>query len=65
VQSTLQSASSAATQSGENLTTENTNLTSANMADTLTQLDQVQTSYQAAMQSGVMIMNLSILNFIQ
>jgi hypothetical protein len=35
------------------------------MATALTQLDQVQTSYQAAMQSGVMILNLSILSYIQ
>jgi flagellar hook-associated protein 3 FlgL len=64
-QSTLQSAATAATQRGENLTTQTSNLTSSNMATALTQLDQVQTSYQAAMQSGVMILNLSILSYIQ
>jgi flagellar hook-associated protein 3 FlgL len=65
VQSTLQNASTAAAQLGNSLTTQTSNLTSADMATTLTNLDQVQTSLQAAMQSGVMIMNLSILDFLQ
>ena len=64
-QATLQSASTAATQLGTDLTTQSSSLTGANLATTLTQLDQVENSLQAAMQSGVMIMNLSILDFIQ
>ena len=65
LQSTLESAGTAATQLGANLTAQTSNLTSADLATTLTKLDQTQTAYQAAMQSGVMIMNLSILDFIQ
>jgi flagellar hook-associated protein 3 FlgL len=65
LQSTLESAGTAATQLGNSLATQTSNLTSADLATTLTKLDQTQTAYQAAMQSGVMIMNLSILDFIQ
>jgi len=65
LQSTLESAGTAATQLGTSITTQTSNLTSADLATTLTQLDQTQTALQAAMQSGVMIMNLSILDFIQ
>jgi flagellar hook-associated protein 3 FlgL len=65
LQSTLDSASDAATQLGTNITTQTSNLTSADLATTLTKLDQTQTAYQAAMESGMMLMNLSILDFIQ
>jgi flagellar hook-associated protein 3 FlgL len=65
LQSTLETASSAATQLNTSIATQTSNLTSADLATTLTKLDQTQTAYQAAMQSGVMIMNLSILDFIQ
>ncbi len=65
LQSTLQAASTAATQMGTTLTTQTSNLTGADLATTLTQLDQTETALQAAMQSGVMIMNLSILNYLQ
>jgi flagellar hook-associated protein 3 FlgL len=64
LQSTLESAGAAATQLGTSITTQTSNLTSADLATTLTQLNQTQTALQAAMQSGVMIMNLSILDFI-
>ena len=65
LQSTLESAGAAATQLANNLTTQTSNLTSADLATTLTELDQTQTAYQAAMQTGVMIMNLSILDYIR
>jgi flagellar hook-associated protein 3 FlgL len=65
VQATLQSAATAASQLGNSLTSQTSNLTGADMATTLTNLDQVETSLQAAMQSGVMIMNLSIMDFLQ
>jgi flagellar hook-associated protein 3 FlgL len=65
LQSALESASTNSTNLGTNLTTQTSNLTSANLATTLTKLSQTQTAYQAAMQSGVLIMNLSILDFIQ
>jgi flagellar hook-associated protein 3 FlgL len=63
-QASLETASTASSQLGEALTTQSSNLTSADMATTLTNLDQVQSSLQAAMQSGVMIMNLSILSYL-
>jgi len=65
LQSTLESASATATQLDTSITTQTSNLTSADLATTLTKLDQTQTAYQAALQSGMMLMNLSILNFIQ
>jgi flagellar hook-associated protein 3 FlgL len=64
LQSTLQTAGNSATQQSTNLSTQISNDTSANMPETLTQLDQVQTAFQAALQSGVMIMQLSILDFL-
>jgi len=64
-QATLQSAGNAATQAGENLTTQTSSLTGADLASAMTHLDQVENSLQAAMQSGVMIMNLSIMNYLQ
>ena len=64
MQSTLETAGAAATQLGTNITTQTSNLTSADLATTLTKLDQTQTAYQAALQSSLMIMNLSILNYI-
>ena len=64
VQSTLTNTNSVATQQGTNLTTQMSNLTSANLATTLTQLQQTQTSYQAALQSGVQVMQLSLLDYL-
>jgi flagellin-like hook-associated protein FlgL len=40
------------------------NSSSADLMNTMVQLSQAQTAYQAALQSGVKIMNLSILNYI-
>ena len=65
LQSNLESAGAAATQLGDSITSETSNLTSADLATTMTKLDQTQTAYQAALQSGEMILNLSILNYIQ
>ncbi len=64
VQSTLTNTSNVATQQGSNLTTQMSNLTSADLATTLTRLQQTQTSYQAALQSGVLVMQLSLLDFL-
>ncbi|HEY3857434.1 MAG TPA: hypothetical protein VGO67_23870 [Verrucomicrobiae bacterium] len=63
VQSNLTNAGSLETQQGTNLTAQMSNLTSANLATTLTHLQQVQTSYQAALQSGVLVMQLSMMNY--
>jgi flagellar hook-associated protein 3 FlgL len=65
LQSTLESAGTAATQLGASIATQTSNLTSSDLATTMTELDQTQTAYQAALQSGEMIMNLSILNYLQ
>jgi flagellar hook-associated protein 3 FlgL len=64
VQSTLTNTNSVATQQGTNLTTQMSNLTSANLATTLTQLQQTETSYEAALQSGVQVMQISLLNYL-
>jgi flagellar hook-associated protein 3 FlgL len=65
LQSNLESAGAAATQLGTSITSQTSNLTSADLATTMTKLDQTQTAYQAALQSGEMILNLSILNYLQ
>ncbi len=64
VQSTLTNNASVGTQQGTNLTAQMSNLTSANLATTLTELQQTQTAYQAALESGVQVMQLSLLNYI-
>ena len=46
------------------LNTSISNQTSADMVQTIMQLNQAQSSYQAALQSGAKIMQLSILNYI-
>ena len=63
VQSNLTNANNLETQQGTNLTEQMSNLTSANLATTLTRLQQVQTSYQAALQSGVTVMQMSLMNY--
>jgi flagellin-like hook-associated protein FlgL len=40
------------------------NDTSADLATTLTQLSQTQTAYQAALESGTMVMQTSLLNYL-
>jgi flagellar hook-associated protein 3 FlgL len=65
VQSALTAANTMATSQNTNMTTEITNDTSANMAQTMTELDQTQTAYQAALESGTMVMSVSLLNYLQ
>ena len=65
LQTRLEAAGNLATQTGQTITSQVSNLTDADMAQTLTQFSQAQTAYQAALQSGVSIMNLSILNFLK
>jgi flagellar hook-associated protein 3 FlgL len=64
LQSTLTNTNSVASQQGTNLTTQMSNLTNANLATTLTQLQQVETSYQAALESGVQVMQTSLLDYL-
>ncbi len=64
MQSALTAASSIATANSTNVTTEVSNATNADLATTMTQLDQTQTAYEAALESGTMVMNVSLLNFL-
>jgi flagellar hook-associated protein 3 FlgL len=65
VQSRLDVASTQLTNNLGSLNTAISNQTSADMVQTIMQLNQAQSSYQAALQSGAKIMQLSILNYIQ
>ncbi|HUD49598.1 MAG TPA: hypothetical protein VMR33_22415 [Candidatus Baltobacteraceae bacterium] len=64
VQSTLTNTNDVATQQATNLTTQMSNLTDANLSTTLTQLQQTETSYQAALESGVQVMQISLVDFL-
>ncbi|HZM03916.1 MAG TPA: flagellar hook-associated protein FlgL [Candidatus Saccharimonadales bacterium] len=64
MQSALTTAGNIATSQTANLTTQISGDTNADLAQTLTQLDQTQTAYEAALESGTKIMGLSLLNYI-
>jgi flagellar hook-associated protein 3 FlgL len=64
VQSQLTTAATFATNSSQSLNTMISNSSSANLVQVMMQLSQTQNAYQAALQSGVKIMQLSILNYI-
>jgi flagellar hook-associated protein 3 FlgL len=64
VQTRLNTASSFATSQSNSLTGLVSNASSADLATTMTQLTQVQTAYEAALESSSAIMQLSILNFL-
>jgi flagellar hook-associated protein 3 FlgL len=65
MQSTLTNATNIATAQSTNLTGQISNSTSADLATTLTQLNQTQTAYQAALESGTMVFSVSLLNYLQ
>ena len=65
VQSTLQTANNVAAQQVGDEHSQISNDTSANLALTLTQLSQNQSAFQAALQSGTMVMQLSLMDFLQ
>ncbi|MGA2747699.1 MAG: flagellar hook-associated protein FlgL [Verrucomicrobiota bacterium] len=65
LQSTLEAAGTTTTQQTTALDTQMSNDTNADLAQTLTLLDQTQTAYQATLQSGVMVASLSLLDFLQ
>jgi flagellar hook-associated protein 3 FlgL len=65
LQSTLQAAGNVAQQQVTTEDSQMSNDTSANLAQTLTQLNQTQTAFQAALQSGSMVMSLSLMNYLQ
>lgn len=64
LQSSLEAAGTMANQNSTNIDTQMSNDTNADMATTLTQLSQVQTAYQAALESGTMIMQTSLIEFL-
>jgi flagellar hook-associated protein 3 FlgL len=64
VQSRIQAAQTEQTSQTTNLQTDLASDVDANLPTTVTQLDQAQTAYQAALQSAVSTMQLSILNYI-
>jgi len=64
VQSQLTTAAKFATNSSQSLDTMISNASSANLVQVTMQLSQTQNAYQAALESGVKIMQLSILNYL-
>ncbi|HSY17145.1 MAG TPA: flagellar hook-associated protein FlgL [Candidatus Acidoferrales bacterium] len=65
MQNQLTAAGTFATSSSQSLSQMISNSSSADLMTTMVQLNQAQTSYQAALQSGAKIMQLSLLNYIQ
>ena len=65
LQARLQATTTTETQQYNDLTTQISGKTDANLATTLTSLQQTQTAFQAALQTSVMVQNLTILDFIQ
>jgi flagellar hook-associated protein 3 FlgL len=64
IQSRIQAAQTEQTSQTTNLQTDMASVVNADLPMTITRLDQVQTAYQAALQSAVSTMQLSILNYI-
>jgi len=64
MQSALTAASQMATTQSTDLTTQISGDTNADLAQTMTALDQTQTAYQAALESGSMVMKLSLLDYL-
>jgi flagellar hook-associated protein 3 FlgL len=65
VQNQLTAASTLATNNTQSLNTMISNTSGADLVNTMVELNQAQTAYQAALESGSKIMQLSILNYIQ
>jgi flagellar hook-associated protein 3 FlgL len=64
VQNQLTTAATFATNSSTALNTMISNTSSVNLVQVVTQLSQTQNAYQAALESGTKIMQLSILNYL-
>jgi flagellar hook-associated protein 3 FlgL len=64
LQSTLEVAGNVASQNATGIDTQMSNDTSADLATALTQLSQTQTAYEAALESGTMVMQTSLINFL-
>jgi flagellar hook-associated protein 3 FlgL len=64
LQSALTAASNIATAQSTNLTTQISGDTSADLAQTLTELTQTQTAYEAALESGTKVLQISLVDFL-
>jgi flagellar hook-associated protein 3 FlgL len=64
LQSALTAASNIATAQSTNLTTQISGDTSADLAQTLTELTQAQTAYEAALESGTKVLQISLVDFL-
>lgn len=64
VQSQLTAAATSETNNSQTLDTMISNASGANLVETMVQLNSAQTAYQAALESGTKIMQMSILNYI-
>jgi flagellar hook-associated protein 3 FlgL len=64
IQSTLTAAGNLANARGAGLTTQISGETSADMAQTLTELSQTQTAFEAALESATKVTSVSLLNFL-
>jgi flagellar hook-associated protein 3 FlgL len=64
MQSALTAASNIASAQSTNLTTQISGDTSADLATTLTELTQTQTAYEAALESGTKVLQLSLVDFL-
>jgi flagellar hook-associated protein 3 FlgL len=64
VQNQLTAASTLATNNSQSLNTMISNTSGADLINTMVELNQAQTAYQAALESGSKIMSLSLLNYI-
>ena len=62
--STLEAADNVAAQKGANITLQMSNDTNADLAQTMTQLDANQTAMQASLESGSMVMSLSLMTYL-
>jgi len=65
VQSRLESSLSATRGQSDSINAEISGEVSADLADTMVQLNQTQVAYQAALQGGARIMNLSLLDYLR
>jgi flagellar hook-associated protein 3 FlgL len=65
LQSTLEAAGNVASQNATSIDTQMSDATSADMATTLTQLSQTETTYEAALESGSLVMQTSLVNFLE
>lgn len=64
LQTQLKTAATSASDASQSLDTRISNSSSANLVNTMVQLNSTQTAYQAALESGSKIMQLSILNYL-